>query len=167
MLEISQVKLPEDKAHVRELFWEYLQWANSKTNEEFGIDFDIESMLEQDMLGLDKFSPPHGRLLLAEYGGRAAGLACMRTIQENIGDVKRVYVRPEFRGKRIGQALMDSLIGEAREMGYPRMRLDSAEFMTDAHSLYRASGFKEIASYPESEVPSEFHAHWIFMEKEL
>jgi GNAT superfamily N-acetyltransferase len=141
---IYQVQSDEERAHARELFWEYLQWANSRVNEEFGVDFDIQSVLEQDMLELEKFSPPHGRLLLAEYEGQVAGLACMRRIRENIGEIKRMYVRPEFRGKGIGRALLERLVDEAREIGYPRIRLDSARFMKEAHSLYRSTGFQEI-----------------------
>jgi GNAT superfamily N-acetyltransferase len=152
---------------VRELFWEYLQWANSRVNEEFGVDFDIQSMLEQNMLELEKFSPPHGRLLLAEHEGQITGLACMRRIREDIGEIKRMYVRPGFRGKGIGKALLEGLVNEAREIGYPRIRLDSARFMKEAHSLYRSAGFQEIDPYPESEIPAEFQKHWIFMEKQL
>jgi GNAT superfamily N-acetyltransferase len=98
------------------------------------------------MLELEKFSPPHGRLLLAEYEGQVAGLTCMRRIRESIGEIKRMYVRPEFRGKGIGRALLERLVDEAREIGYPRIRLDSARFMEEAHSLYRSTGFQEIGS---------------------
>jgi GNAT superfamily N-acetyltransferase len=167
VLRVYQVRPDEDRGHVRELFWEYLQWANSRVNEEFGVDFDIQSMLEQNMLELEKFSPPHGRLLLAEHEGQITGLACMRRIREDIGEIKRMYVRPGFRGKGIGKALLEGLVNEAREIGYPRIRLDSARFMKEAHSLYRSAGFQEIDPYPESEIPAEFQKHWIFMEKQL
>lgn len=167
MLNIYQIRSNEDKAHVRELFWEYLQWANAKANEVFGVDFDIQSILEQDMVGLEKYSLPHGRLLLAEYEGQIAGLACMRRIREDIGEIKRMYVRPGFRGKGIGRALLERLVHDARETGYPRIRLDSARHMKEAHSLYRSAGFQAIDPYPESEIPEEFQKHWIFMEKQL
>jgi ribosomal protein S18 acetylase RimI-like enzyme len=75
-----------------------------------------------------------------------------------------MYVRPEHRNKGLGRALVDRLIEEARQVGYQRIRLDSALFMRDAHRLYRSAGFKEIAPYEGSEVPVEFHDHWIFME---
>jgi GNAT superfamily N-acetyltransferase len=164
VLRIYQAETEEDKSNVRDLFWEYLRWANSKINAEFGVNFDIKSMLEQDMLELDKFSPPNGRLLLAEYENQVAGLACMRKIREDIGEIKRMYVRPAFRGKGIGRALVEGLIDEARAIGYPRIRLDSTRFMKTAHSLYRSVGFREIEPYAESEIPEEFHLHWIFME---
>jgi GNAT superfamily N-acetyltransferase len=152
---------------VRELYLEYLEWANTRIVREFGFSFDIQSMVEQDMLELDKFLPPDGRLLLAEHGGRVAGLACLRRIRPDVGEIKRMYVRPESRGRGIGRALLEALIAEAREIGYPRVRLDSTRFMKEAHSLYRSVGFERIDPYPESEIPPEYHSHWVFMEMTL
>ena len=167
MTGIHQAKTEEDRSQVRELFWEYLQWANERLNEEFDVNFDIESMLERDMAELEIFSPPHGRLLLATEGSQAAGIACLKRIREDMGEIKRMYVRPEYRGSGIGRALLEALLAEAQQIGYPSVRLDSTRFMTAAHSLYRSAGFQEIEPYPESEIPSEFHRHWVFMEKQL
>ena len=164
---IRQVQSEEDIEHVRELFLEYLHWANEGLNAEYGIDFDVVSMVEEDMAHQEIFSPPDGRLLLALEGKEAAGLACMRRIRMDIGEIKRMYVRPEFRGKGIDRQLVDSLIQEARTIGYPRVRLDSTRFMVEAHALYRSAGFKEIEEYPESEIPEEYCAHWVFMEMKL
>jgi GNAT superfamily N-acetyltransferase len=167
MLRIYQVDSDHDTAQVRQLFLEYLEWANSRIVEEFGFSFDIQSMVEGDMLELDKFLPPDGRLLLAEYEGRVTGLACMRRIRPDMGEIKRMYVRPEFRGMGIGRALLEALIAEAREIGYPRVRLDSTRFMKEAHRLYRSAGFEEIDPYTESEIPAEYQSHWVFMEMKL
>lgn len=152
---------------MHELFWEYLQWLKERINDELEVSIDFKTIFEQDMLKLEKFSPPDGRLLLAEYEGQIAGLACMKKIREDIGEIKRMYVRPKFRGKRIGRTLLDSLIVESRAIGYARMRLVSVRFMTEAHSLYRSAGFHKIDPYPESEVPADFHPNMIFMEKKL
>jgi len=64
MLKVFQAETDDDRAYIRELFWEYLQWANTKVNEEFGVYFDIEEMLEGDMLDLEKFYPPHGGIFV-------------------------------------------------------------------------------------------------------
>jgi GNAT superfamily N-acetyltransferase len=167
MTSIHQAETAEDQSKVRELFWEYLQWANERLNEEFGIDFDIEPMLERDMAKLEIFLPPHGRLLLATEESQSAGIACMKRIREDMGEIKRMYVRPEFRGKGVGRVLLEALIAEAQQMGYPIVRLDSARSMKAAHSLYRSAGFQEIAPYPESEIAPEYQRHWVFMEKQL
>ena len=91
----------------------------------------------------------------------------MRRIQKDVCEIKRLYVRPEFRRRGIGRALLEKLIAEAQEIGYPTVRLDSARFMEAAHSLYRSVGFHEIEPYTESEIPPEFRQHCIFMEKQL
>ena len=156
MLKIYQVESDKDRGYVRELFWEYLGWANAGLNEEFGIDFAVEQMIEEDMLVLSKFYPPQGRLLLAELDNRIAGLACMHQIREDMGEIKRMYVRDEFRGEGVGRALLEQLIIEARTIGYTHLRLDSARFMHRAHRLYRSVEFEEIDPYAESEIPERF-----------
>ena len=167
MLEIYQFQPEKDRGNVREMFWEYLQWANARVKQEYEIDVDIETLQEQSMRELDKFAPPDGRLLLAEQGGQVAGLACLRKIKPDVGEIKRMYVRPAFRRKGIGRALARRLISEAREIGYASVRLDSTRFMKAAHALYRSLGFREIEPYPESEIPPEFQTHWVFMEMTL
>jgi GNAT superfamily N-acetyltransferase len=167
MVMIHRAESDEDRVVIRELFLEYLKWANFHLNQEYGINFDIDSMVDRDMEKLDIFSPPNGRLLLAFEGTQAAGIACMRRIREDIGEIKRMYVRPEFRGRGIGRALLEALISDTQEIGYPIIRLDSTRFMAAAHSLYRSLGFQEIKLYSESEIPAEYHQHWVFMEKVL
>jgi GNAT superfamily N-acetyltransferase len=167
MTSIHQAATDEDRAVVRELFWEYLDWANARLNEEYDINLEIESMVERDMAKLDIFLPPYGRLLLATEGDCTAGIACMRRIGEHTGEIKRMYVRPEFRGRGIGRALVEALLVEAQAIGYATVRLDSTRFMHAAHSLYRSVGFREIEPYSESEIPPELQQRWVFMEKEL
>ncbi len=157
----------EDHAHVDELFWEYLQWANTRLIRESGVGLDIKTLHEQTMRELDKFTPPHGRLLLAKQKGQVAGLACLRKIKPHVGEIKRMYVRPAFRRHGIGRALAERLLADARVIGYASVRLDSTRFMKEAHALYRSLGFREIGPYPESEIPPEYQSHWVFMEMTL
>jgi len=165
MAEFRQAQTEEDLLVVRELFWEYLQWANGRVNEEFGVNFDIETMLEDDMRALAIYFPPDGRLILVSEEGNAVGLGCLKKLRDGIGEVKRMYVRPEFRGRGLGRGVLEALLSEARKTGYSEVRLDSARFMGAAHALYRSAGFQEIEPYDESEIPPDFRAHWIFMEK--
>jgi GNAT superfamily N-acetyltransferase len=167
MPEFRQAQTEEDLSEVRELFWEYLQWANGRVNEEFGVNFDIETMLEDDMRKLDIYFPPDGRLVLVSEEGKSAGLGCLKKLRNGMGEVKRMYVRPEFRGRGLGRGMLEALLSEARKSGYSKVRLDSARFMKAAHSLYRSAGFQEIEPYDESEIPPDFREHWIFMEKTL
>ncbi len=97
----------------------------------------------------------------------AVGTACMRRIAPDTFEIKRMWVDPSYRWGGMGHAMLDRLLAAAQTPGYRRVRLDSPEFMTAAHGLYRSSGFMDIAPYPESEIPDEYKPHWVFMEKTL
>ena len=96
------------------------------------------------------YAPPDGRLLLAEHEEQLAGCVALHKLEDGICEMKRLYVRPQFRRLKVGRALAESIIAEARSIGigYPRMRLDTvAPLMAPAVSLYRQLGFQEIAPY--------------------
>jgi len=167
---MAVVRVPESDADLneaRQILWEYLQWANSMTQSEFGVSFDIESMIEDDISNTNKFFPPDGRIVLALHDGQFAGVACLKKSGEQVCEIKRLYVRPAFRGKAIGRELIADLVEYARDIGYVRIVLDSAAFMKSAHSLYRSLGFINIPPYAESEIPPKFHSYWVFMELRL
>jgi GNAT superfamily N-acetyltransferase len=166
-MKLYQIETNEHKQQVRELFWEYLQWANENGKKEFNMNIDIAAMLEDDMQTLSKFLPPNGRLLLIEVDEQIAGLACMKKLNNTICEIKRMYVRPDFRGRGLGGLLLQKLIDEAKQTGYHTIRLDSARFMKAAHALYRSIGFKEIKPYEGSEHSEDFHKNIIFMERPL
>ncbi|GAC1507465.1 MAG: hypothetical protein NVS1B11_08840 [Terriglobales bacterium] len=94
------------------------------------------------------YEPPSGRLLLAEVGGETAGCGALHELDPLICEMKRLYVRPQFRGLKVGKLLATQLIAEARLIGYKRMRLDTIENkMQSAIRLYKHLGFEEIAPY--------------------
>ncbi|MFH7027352.1 MAG: GNAT family N-acetyltransferase [Heteroscytonema crispum UTEX LB 1556] len=135
-----------------------------KLNREFGINIDVTAMLEENMAKLKQFAPPQGRLLLGEYEAKIAGCAALIKIAEDVGEVKRMYVRPEFRRKGIGRSLLQVIINEACEIGYSKIRLDTAPFAKEAQALYNSLGFQNIEPYPECEIPEKYYSQWIFME---
>lgn len=96
---------------------------------------------------------PSGRLLLAFDWDKAAGCGALRHLESHVCEMKRLFVRPEYRGKAIGAALAQTLIEQAREAGYLRMRLDTMPSMTRAIEMYRSLGFKEIPAYRFNPVP--------------
>jgi GNAT superfamily N-acetyltransferase len=159
--------MPENEGDVHALFAEYLRWVCPKIFEEYQAFFDAESIIVRDMQKIDIFLPPSGILLIAFDDGRLAGCACTRAIEEKIAEMKRMFVRPGFRNKGIGGAMVRQTIEHASARGYSILRLDSARFMSDAHALYRSFGFKDIAPYDGSEIPAEHREHWVFMELQL
>ncbi len=91
----------------------------------------------------------------------------MKTLDNGIYEIKRMYVKPKYRGKGIGRALLQEQINRARQHNVSIIRLDSSRFMTTAHSLYRSVGFKDIEPYKGSEIPAEMQKYWFFMELQL
>jgi ribosomal protein S18 acetylase RimI-like enzyme len=127
-------------AQARELFLEYAQSLG------FSLCFQHFEKELADLPG--DYAPPDGRLLLAEYEGQPAGCVALHKLEDGVCEMKRLYLRPQFRGKGLGRALADRLISEGRQIGYKRMRLDTVEpVMKDAVAMYRQIGFREIAPY--------------------
>lgn len=144
-VEIFQAFSPHHIEQARTLFLEY---ADS-----LGFSLCFQGF-EDELKNLPgAYSPPPGRLLLASQNGIPAGCVALRPLESNICEMKRLYVRPEYRGKRVGRMLVDRIIAEARLIGYESMRLDTvASTMKDAIALYRRRGFNEIPPYRDNPI---------------
>ena len=137
---ISQAVCPIEIAQARELFLEYA--------ESLGFSLCFQSF-DKELAELPgEYAPPRGRLLLAICAGELAGCVALHDLGENVAEMKRLYVRPQYRGKRVGFALVQRLLAEASEIGYHSIRLDTVEpVMKDAVKMYRRLGFREISPY--------------------
>lgn len=109
-----------------------------------------------------KYGKPDGRLYLARADGKPAGCVSLRKLDNKTCEMKRLFVRPLFRGKGIGAALVDRMISDAREIGYRYMKLDTLPMLTTAIHMYRKLGFYEIPRYNDSPLPGT-----IFMQLNL
>ena len=153
-MEIVQALTPGHVAEARALFREY--------ERSLGVDLCFQGF-EQELAGLPgAYAPPRGRLLLSLDGAAPAGCVALRPLADAVCEMKRLYVRPAFRGRRAGRQLAEAVIAEARAIGYARMRLDTLPSMKEAIALYRALGFVEIAPYTTNPV-----AGALFMELAL
>lgn len=119
------------------------------------LSFDLGFQdFERELAGLPgPYGPPGGGLLLAEADGHPAGCVAVRPFEANAGELKRLYVRPSYRGLGIGRRLAEEAIRLAAELGYRHVRLDTTPEMASAHELYRRLGFREIEPYRHNPVP--------------
>ncbi len=173
MIKIIQIETDDYKNQVKELYSEYLEWVVLNINKELNLNFNIAEVVKEavdaSMNEFYKFLPPEGCLFLCKFENKIIGLASMRRIDRIIGEIKRMYVRPEFRGKGLGKQLLESLINKTRILKFSKLRLDTGPFMKEARGLYKLIGFNEIDPYQESEVIQNeilepIRKNWIFME---
>jgi ribosomal protein S18 acetylase RimI-like enzyme len=144
-LRIVQAESVEMVEAARALFQEYAA--------SLGVDLCFQNF-DRELASLPgDYASPGGRLLLAYSGEEIAGCVALRRLDHTTCEMKRLYVCPAFRGKKIGHALTLAVIAAARGIGYHRMLLDTLPTMTEAQSLYAALGFRDIAAYRPNPVP--------------
>jgi GNAT superfamily N-acetyltransferase len=150
MQRIIQAISMEEIAQVQDLFREYARMP--------GVAPCVDDF-EREVVGLPGlYAPPNGTLLLAvdenaQNGSAAAGCVALRPWGEHACEMKRLYVRPAFRGSGAGRALVKELIAAAQSMGYETMLLDTLPSMQAAHELYKSLGFRPIPPYQQKPIP--------------
>jgi putative acetyltransferase len=155
VLEISQATTQSDIQEARRLFKEY--------EASLGISLCFQDF-DREVANLPgDYAPPSGRLLLASEFDQIMGCVALRPLGPATCEMKRLFVRPEYRARGLGRILVEAIIEEARAIGYTRMRLDTiVDRMERAVALYRAIGFVEIPPYRDNPVDSA-----TFMELDL
>jgi ribosomal protein S18 acetylase RimI-like enzyme len=148
MIKVIQAQTPEQLSQARELLENY-----GRAVEGTGCSADMEEELSS--LPGD-YAPPYGRLLVAYQKDVPVGCVAMYLITPFTCEVKRLFVRPEFRRHGVGRALMNELIKQAQQVGYQKMRLDTHASMVEALALYRNIGFKPAAPYYKTKAEISF-----------
>jgi ribosomal protein S18 acetylase RimI-like enzyme len=146
MFEVIPVQSGVNLETVRTLFREYAASLN------FNLCFQG---FEDELRSLPgPYALPEGRLLLALEDDRPAGCIAFKRLEGGICEMKRLYVRPQFRGRGLGRTLAELLVSEARTAGYELMRLDTiADILPEAMALYRSMGFYAIPPYYDNPIP--------------
>lgn len=141
----------EYKEEVKELFGEYMDML-IKGDPRFEEYLGIQNY-EDELKHLEKkYGKPSGRLYLLYVNDELAGCVGLRKLDKEKCELKRLYVRPRFRGEKLGEMLLERIMGDARRIGYKYMYLDTLPFLTTAIKMYRRYGFEEIARYNDSPI---------------
>jgi len=152
---------------------EYLDWVFGEVEALFDLPKNqLVGMSASDYVPtvIDKVCgdpPPRGAFYLVKQGQQLAGMGGLRCLRPGVAEVKRLYIRPQFRGHKLGEQMLRRLLGDARAFGYEHACLDTAPFMRSAHRLYESHGFVDCPAYQGTEVPPAFQARWRFMMRAL
>ena len=144
-LRIVKARAEPEITAAADLFQEYAR--------SLGIDLCFQQFDEELQSLPGRYAPPSGELLLARVEASYAGCVALRSLDDGICEMKRLYIRGECRGRGVGRKLAAEIIQIARDLGYQRMRLDTLASMEPAISLYRSLGFEETSPYYENPIP--------------
>lgn len=138
-IDIRPARIPQDMDLLRTLFREYATWLN--------IDLCFQGFEEELAALPGDYAPPRGAGLIAWAGDDPAGCVALRPMDADACEMKRMWVRPAYRGVKLGRRLAVAVMDEARRLGYRSMRLDTLHRLTEANRLYDSLGFAEISAY--------------------
>ena len=146
IIPVEPIHLPE----IRSLFREYEAFLD--------VDLCFQGFEEElaDLPGI--YTPPKGALLVALVNNQVAGCVALRPLSNGDCEMKRLFVRPKYRGLGLGRELACRIIEESKEIGYERMKLDTLDFLEEAILLYKSLGFKQTGSYYDN--PLEQVSYW-------
>lgn len=142
---MHRARTPDDLAAARALFVEYAESLG------FSLCFQGFDRELAELPGC--YAPPEGEIFLATVDGDLAGCGAVRPLGSGIAEMKRLFVRPNFRGHQLGRRLAEAIVAHARARGCTAMRLDTIETMSAAIALYQSLGFREIEAYYENPLP--------------
>ena len=141
---------------IKALFKEYTDML-VKEDEDFAEYLKLQDY-DSELENLDiKYGPPKGRLYLATVEGEVAGCIALKYIDEKTCELKRLYVKPEFRGNKIAEALVGQIIDDAKKIGYKKIQLDTLPFLKSAIHLYERYGFYKILPYNNSPMKNSLY----------
>lgn len=126
-------------------------------------EVEIDEALSVTLDNLSDYSPPKGEIFIAVDNGIAVGTTTIKMIRADTAELKRMYVRPEFQGRKIGEALLEKSLETSKEFGAVQMLLDTPPPFEPAHKLYKKFGFEFCREYPEVGISDELKLNWLYM----
>jgi ribosomal protein S18 acetylase RimI-like enzyme len=166
VVNIRSADLASEADAIGDLMVEYMTWATARFKATFGVDAPTDpGQMRENVAEYD--TPSSALLVAVAASGELAGAAALRSLEPGIVEIKRMYVRPAWRGRHVGSRLLDHLLDHAAQRHASTIRLDTARFMDDAQSLYRSRGFEERDPYEGTEIPAPLQRYWRFFERSV
>jgi GNAT superfamily N-acetyltransferase len=172
-IEFIPANIRVNRADLIELNVEYLSWVLEGIEKFYAVPADqVLGMTAAEYVPtvIDKLCgavPPMGIFYLVKVDDRLAGMGGLRSLSKVDAEIKRIYFRPEFRGQKLGEQMLQRLLADAKVFGRRNAVLDTAPFMKAAHRLYENNGFVDRPPYEGVEVPIRFQTLWRFMQRSL
>lgn len=163
----------EHRETILRLNVEYLGWVRDGIGRAFGAQglASFQTSVEEDAAStiehLCKLDGEGGAFYLIELQGQFIGMCAWRRLRDGMAEIKRVYIRPPFRGMGLGRPVLERLLSDVRAAGCRTVCLDTAEFMHAARRLYLALGFVDCLPHEDVEVPRALHHRWHFMQRSV
>ena len=171
MIEFVPFDLEVHRDEYIQLNIEYLTKNLDDLAENFNIDSRAmvgatEQQMAQGILESYKgLKPPQGVLFILKVDEAVAGMGAIKKLSESVGELKSMFIRPEYRGNGYGKVMVSQLMEAGREFGCDTFRLDTSKFMVTAQHIYRQAGFQERDKYLGSDVSAKWEPYWMWMEK--
>ena len=141
--------------------------AEEVKHDPWRFEVNIAEALDFTFQNLSDFTPPKGKIFIAQNSNQTVGTASIKKIRPDTAEIKRMYVKPEYQGNGIGNLLLENVIEEAKRMDAREIFLDSPPPFKPAHKLYEKYGFETFQEYPEVAIPAELKIEWAYMKKIL
>ena len=158
MVEFVQYSDEIHRDQFYELNIEYVTWVAQQYDRLYNIDLEavnqkpISAYVQDFLHDFTRIVPPQGLILVMTVDGKLIGMGAVVELEPNIGEIKRMFIRPLFRGQGHGKELLMKLVEQGRQFGFTTLRLETADFFEAARHLYRSIGFKDIDQYSGGEV---------------
>ena len=171
MVEFVQFDLKVHKEAFVKMNDEFITWIADQFRENYQLEAismvgqAVPEYVDAHLEDLTNLKPPDGIIYLLVDGGNVAGMGALRRLRDEVGEIKRMYIRPLHRGKGYGKQMVNELLKAGRELGCSSFILETSNFMTVAQHIYRSAGFVEREEYPESETPTILRPYQMYMEK--
>jgi ribosomal protein S18 acetylase RimI-like enzyme len=162
-----------DVETLRQFTIESLNWHKEGLLKHYDIDIEkivgisISELADSSIESNIRMNPLEGIIYLLDVSEEKVGTGTISKIDTTVGEIYRMWVKPEYRGKGYGSDILRKLLEAGRGFGFSLIRLSTPRFAYAAQHIYKKTGFKEIEVYPDTAIPPPLRQYWIYMKKKL